>query len=237
MLYLLPNTINDESVCSDALPANVAKVASEIDGLLAESAKKGRAFLAPVTLSNGRVIRDIPIVEVGKYASQEEIEECLNKAKSGEKWALISDAGIPCVADPGSQIVKRARELGINVETIIGPCSIIMALQLSGLPGQKFTFNGYLDRDLAAFKKSLRKLESTSRGDQTTQIFMETPYRNDKVFPAILESLSDSTWLSISAALTTDEQYTETLPVKEWKKRKKFTIGKKPTIFLFTTQL
>jgi 16S rRNA (cytidine1402-2'-O)-methyltransferase len=152
----------------------------------------------------------------------------------GERWGLVSDAGLPCIADPGAKLVHRARQKGVLIQTFVGPSSILMALMLSGLPGQKFFFHGYLDKEPTKRQVQLKKMAQTAQQDQATQIFIEAPYRNKHTLEAILKSLPDQAWLCVAWDLTMPTQGVICQTIESWKKSTPPNLEKKPAIFLLS---
>lgn len=223
-LYLLPNLLDKEADHRLFLPSSVDQAVQSLNGLIAENEKEGRAYLKRF----GIPVQGFPIKLLNEHS--QEIEELLLPMKNGERWGLISDAGLPVLADPGYQLVRRARQLGIAIEAFIGPSSLILALMLSGLPAQRFAFHGYFPYEPG---QTLKKWEERSKEEKATQIFMETPYRNEKALNALISTLSDSTLLCVAWDLTMPTQGVETYPIKDWKKRLLPNIHKHPAVFLF----
>jgi 16S rRNA (cytidine1402-2'-O)-methyltransferase len=149
----------------------------------------------------------------------------------GEDSGIISEAGTPCVADPGSMVVRLAHESGIRVVPLVGPSSILLALMASGFNGQQFVFHGYLPIEKPARARRLREIEQEIVKKDQTQVFIETPYRNLQLLQAITETCRESTLLCLAISLTTPEELIITLPIREWKKKKP-DLNKKPTVFL-----
>lgn len=233
MLYLLPNLLNEEGKIEDVLPQTALDAASQMDGLFAENLKEGRRFLSHIKLSNDRKIADIPMEQICLETTKAQMEKLLEPLLVGKVWGLVSDAGLPCIADPGSLLVKLAKERGIPVKTFVGPCSFLLALQLSGLPGQSFSFHGYLSRDSAEFTKQIKALEAESKARKMTQLFMETPYRNIKTFELLLKTLHPETELSIAIDLTGKEEFVQTKTVASWRKSEQPFKSKLPAVFTF----
>lgn len=177
-LILLPNTLGDE-MPEDLLPPAVAIATARLDGLIAESDRAGRRFLS-------RYPTKKPAAQTPIALFDDPPEFLLEPVLAGEVWGVISDAGLPCLADPGSRLVRRARERGITVEAIPGPSSILLALMLSGLSAQHFTFVGYLKRERDDHIRELEEAEGT-------QLFIEAPYRNQYTLEALVETLSPDT--------------------------------------------
>jgi 16S rRNA (cytidine1402-2'-O)-methyltransferase len=159
----------------------------------------------------------------------------VKELREGQSIGLLSEAGCPAIADPGAALVEAAQLAGIRVVPMIGPSSIVLALMASGLEGQRFAFCGYLPRETEDRKKKIRELEARSRRERETQIFIETPYRNEVLLNALLEVLSDKTRLCVATDLTTETESVMTKPVKEWKSNQK-PLGKRPTVFLFLSE-
>jgi len=231
VLLLLPNLIAEHRHHELYLPQSVDKAASTIDGLIAESEKAGRRFLS--RFKTKKPAHEITLALYNKNTPDEDIDFFLEPIQEGERWGLISDSGLPCIADPGAKIVARARQLGIAIQGFVGPSSIFLALMQSGLNGQCFSFLGYLDKDLHKFKTSIRQLETESKKRRMTQIFMERPYRNRQALESLLETLNDSTLLCVACELTGQDQKIVTQTVAIWKKSPLPSIDKKNTLFLF----
>ena len=226
-LYLIPNLLGKEAPLESSLPANIDQTMSLLDGLIAESAMKGRAFLQKFKLK--RPPNQIPIAQWG-----EDIDFLLEPLLEGETWGFVSDCGLPCLADPGALLVKRAHQKGIKVEALVGPSSIYLALMLSGLPGQQFFFHGYLAKEPSKREEELKKVRQLSSQYQATQIMIEAPYRNQALFDSLLSVLDDSSLLCIAKELMTPQQWVKTQSIKKWKNEKELDIHKQATIFLFS---
>lgn len=231
-LLLFPNLLGDHRHAEVFLPSSVAKAVQTIDGLIAESDTEGRRFLK--RFETKKPAAEIPIALFNEHTPDDHLDFLLEPIVKGERWGFVTDAGLPCIADPGSKLVRRARQLGLNIQAFVGPSSILLALMLSGLPGQKFTFHGYLDRDPNLRKKSVQRMIQTSRLEGVTQMFMEAPYRNRSTLEAILAELPDEAILCAAWDLTLPTQGILSQPVLQWKKSPLPNIDKKPTIFLFT---
>lgn len=231
-LLLLPNLLGDHRHHEPFLPASIDKAIADIDGLIAESEAAGRRYLG--RFQTNKPAREIPIAVYKENASPEEIEFILKPLTEGQRWGLVSDGGIPCVADPGSRLVRRARQLGIQIQAFVGPSSITLGLMLSGLSGQRFSFHGYLDKDQAGREKQIKELETISRKEKMTQIFIEAPYRNKHLLESLVEKLSDDMWLCAAWELTMPTQGVLSQPVALWKKSPLPNLEKKNTIFLFS---
>lgn len=231
MLYLFPNLIFDEELHGNQLPVSVDTAVAQITGLIAESEKEGRRFLRRFVFASPKTFRDIPIRLLNEHSTESDKRELLKEIKQGT-WGLVSDCGMPCLADPGADLVLMARENGIAVETFAGPSSILFALVLSGLGGQHFTFHGYLPKDETQLALELRRIEKLSAKEKSTHLFIETPYRNLKMFQKLLSTLGDSSWLCVACDLSAPNQYVQTKRVSAWKKNNPPEIDKRPTVFL-----
>lgn len=224
-LILLPNLLSAEASLERSFPPALAEEAKRLSGLIAEDEKEGRAFLkrlgAPL----------VPTKTLNEHTSKKEIQELLEPLLRGERWGVISDAGLPCLADPGAELVRRARAQGIKIEVIPGPSSLFLGLMLSGLSAQRFAFHGYLPREQPALTQRLKELEKRSEREQATQLFIEAPYRNLKLLQSILAALQDKTFLCIACDLMGPEEIVLTRSIAEWKKAPLPAIDKKPTVF------
>lgn len=230
-LYLLPNTLGYRD--ASLIPSKVGEIVAQLQGVIAESQKGGRSFLSLWREDSHRV----PLAILNKQRMTQKdcdfyLEPLVNKQES---WGLISDAGLPCIADPGMFLVRRARELGIVVKGISGTCSITQALMLSGLPGQNFSFLGYLPQ---APKDRDRLIKGLISQKQKTYIFIETPYRNKYTFQAFLDVLPCHAELSVAIGLTGPEEFVDTNTIANWKTKTTSDLVykrmvKTPTVFLF----
>ena len=194
-----------------------------------ENEKAGRKFIKKITPA--KVQDSLKLNLINKFTLKEELNSFLKPIYDGFNIGLISDAGCPGVADPGSDIIKIAHELNIKVVPLVGPSSILLAIMSSGLNGQNFAFNGYLPIDKDDKKSKIKELERLSFQKNQSQIFIETPYRNNKMFEDLLKNLSDSTNLCIACDLTLKNEFVRTLSINEWGKNK-INIDKKPAIFI-----
>lgn len=226
MLTLLPNLLGGASFEERYFPSALAKVVSTLDGLIAESVPAGRSFLkAFVTKKPAHLI---PIAHLHKNIQRDEIDFFLDPIAKGQHFGLISDAGLPCLADPGYQVVKRAKERGIKVELVMGPSSLLMGLMLSGLPSQSFTFHGYLPKspnDMIAACRAMPK--------GYTHIFIEAPFRNNKVMKALLTALPPQARICLAIDLTLPTEQVITKNVAEWHKNQPLDLEGRYVLFLF----
>ncbi len=231
-LLLLPNLLGDHRHADIFLPASVSKAVVSLDGLIAESETEGRKYLRRFPTEKKAL--EIPIALFNEHSQDSEIDFLLEPIMKGERWGLVSDAGLPCIADPGSKLVWRARQKGINIQAFVGPSSITMSLMLSGLPGQKFAFHGYLDREPTKRKEQIKQLIQQSKAEQSTQIFMEAPYRNAYALEDLLNLLPSDANLCVAWDLTMPTQGVVSQSIENWKRSTSPNLDKKPAIFLFS---
>jgi len=231
MLYLLPNLLDPESRDAELLPAALASIIPTLDGLIAESEKAGRRYLKLFPALK-RPLQETPILLLNEHTDDGAAKSLLEPLKKGEIWGLVSDAGLPAIADPGATLVRLATGAGIPVRALLGPCSIIHALMLSGFSGQQFTFHGYLPKDREARQKKLKNMEKSALSEDYTQIFMEAPYRSHTLLAECLETLHESTRLAVAWDLDCPGERVIVAPVATWKTRTIPQIEKKPAIFL-----
>lgn len=230
-LLLFPNLLGDSPHHNLFLPESVDRAVRSIDGLIAESEKGGRRFLSRFKLE--APVHTYPLALYNEHTPDGDIDFFLEPIhKGGERWGLVSDCGLPCIADPGAKVVRRARALGIAIRAFSGPCSITLALMLSGMNGQRFTFNGYLPKGEEERKNSLLKIEKRAHSEMSTEIFIEAPYRNDKTLETIVETLSENTVLSIAWDLTLPTQGVHTQKIATWKKSPLPSLHKRSATFL-----
>lgn len=232
-LLLLPNLLGESKHHEIFLPSSVDKAVESIDGLIAESEQAGRRFLK--RFNTKKPAQDIPLALFNEKTPVDHIDFLLEPMMKGERWGLVSDAGLPCIADPGSKLVRRARQLGINIQAFVGPSSILMSLMLSGLPAQRFSFHGYLDKDEKGRNSQIVVLEKQARQDQSTQIFIEAPHRNQHMLQSLLSNLKEDTYLCVAWDLTLPTQGILSQPVSLWKKSPPPNLEKKAAIFLINT--
>ncbi len=235
-LILLPNLLAPASLHQRGegkahhlfLPPALDQVMSQIDGLIAESEGEGRRYLK--RFATKKKPHEMPIALLSHQSNASDIDFLLEPVVKGEKWGVLSDAGLPCLADPGSQLVIRARQLNLPIDALSGPSSITLSLILSGLPGQNFFFHGYIPKRPDERENALREWEKMR---EVTHSFIETPYRNQHTLHSCLKVLKGDTLFSIAANLTMDDEYVHTAPIREWKEDLEFFLEKKPAIFLF----
>lgn len=227
-LYLIPITLGD-SAPLEVLPISNKRAIEQIDHYIAENEKTARAFIK--RLSSGKSQSDLHFEQLNKFTEPSIIPEFLNPCLEGKDIGLMSEAGCPGVADPGADIVKIAHQKGIQVVPLVGPSSILLALMASGLNGQRFAFNGYLPIESSDRKKAIKQLEKKSREEDQAQIFMETPYRNDKMVADLIKFLRPETMLCIATDITLETEQIKTLAIGEWEGAL-WDLNKRPTIYV-----
>lgn len=227
-LYLIPTTLGDSPV-NEVLPDFTLDTCRNIDTFIVEQVRTARRFLSKIK-SNVN-IDDMTFFELNEHTKPAETTEYLMDIYSGKDIGLLSEAGTPCVADPGNIIVRAAHEQGVEIIPLVGPNSIILALMGSGFNGQNFAFHGYLPRDQKERERKLKDIENSVYRNNQTQIFIETPYRNNQMMASISKVCAPKTKVCVACNLTLPDQIIEVRDAKQWK-----TIGidihKKPAIFL-----
>lgn len=236
ILVLLPNLLNENETHPERyLPSSVYEWMQNIDGLIAESEKPARVFLKRFTYKEGKTFRDIPIRLLNEHTKEAELTDLIAPVLQGQTWGLISDAGLPCFADPGSKLVYLARQKNIRVEACVGPSSLIFSLLLSGLSAQNFHFHGYLAKTEPELQKQLVAMQKETLSFHTTQVFIETPYRCHSLFDILLRTLEPTIKLCVAADITLPTQYVMTKTVARWQKEVKPDLAKRLVVFLFGT--
>lgn len=228
-LYLIPASLG-ASPWQRTLPAEVQAIAAGISDFVVENARTARAELK--RLDHPIPLREIRIETLPKNPDRAALDALLAPALAGRNLGLMSEAGCPAVADPGALLVGRAHEMKIPVCPLVGPSSLLLALMASGLNGQSFAFHGYLPVEDGARARRLKELEAESRQVGRTQLFIETPYRNLKMYEAILAACKPETRLCIARDLTTGEEWIHTRPVSQWRKGPPPDLARHPAIFL-----
>jgi 16S rRNA (cytidine1402-2'-O)-methyltransferase len=230
-LLLLPNLLADLPHHQLFLPASVDAAVATLDGLIAESASGGRRFLS--RFQTKKPTHLMPIAVYSGEADNDTLDFLLEPIRHDrQRWGFVSDAGLPCIADPGASLVRRARLLGIPLRAFVGPSSLMLALMLSGLPGQHFAFHGYINREPAERQREIAQLERQSLQNNATQIFIEAPHRSGEMLESLLATLAPATWLCAAIELTTQQQSVVSQPVALWKKSPLPNLQKKNAIFL-----
>jgi len=227
-LYLVPTTLGDNEPL-EVLPFSVKKIVENTNHFIVENEKTARRFIKRLCPKKSQ--QDLILYSLDKYADALEVQHYLDIADQGVDVGLLSEAGVPAIADPGASVVSLAHQKDIKVVPLVGPSSILLAMMASGLNGQNFAFNGYLPIDAKERQQAIKKLEKLSREKNQSQIFIETPYRNNKMFTELLRVLTPSTKLCVAVDITLETEFIKTLEVKDWKNHKK-DFHKKPMIFI-----
>lgn len=227
-LFLIPSSLGS-SKTEEYLPNGVIGCLHSLKLFFAEDLRTARRFIRSTGYPGE--ISQLTFYELNEHTRPEEIANYPEIIREQGEAGLISEAGLPAVADPGAQLVALCHRAGIIIKPLTGPSSIMLALMASGMNGQQFTFHGYLPRDPGARKKSIRQLEVASLNTGISQIFMETPYRNQSLLKDLLGTCRDETWLTIAAGLTTEQEMIGSRPVGQWK-TKLPDIHKIPAIFI-----
>ena len=228
ILYLIPNTLGENDP-NDVLPQKVMETAKAIRHFIVEDVRTARRFLRKIDRTFP--IDDSVFFELNQHTDRSKIAPYIKPLLEGKDMGVISEAGCPAVADPGADIVALAHRKGVRVVPLVGPSSILLAQMASGFNGQSFAFVGYLPIENGERQKRLRKLEHRAKEENQTQLFIETPYRNTKLFEELLATLKGDTKISIACDITLDSEYIETRTVSEWKQKKPQDLNKRPTIF------
>ncbi len=227
-LYLVPNVLS-EGDWQNVLPAQIFTVITATKYFIVENTRTARRFLKLVNREIN--IDTLTFFELNKYTSATDLPTFLKPAEQGFNMAVISEAGCPGVADPGADVVKIAHQKGITVVPLVGPSSILLALMASGMNGQNFAFNGYLPVKPDERSREILALEKKVKTEQQTQIFIETPYRNNQLAADLVKTCSPSTLLCIAANITGENEMIVTKPIQQWKNSLP-DLHKQPVIFL-----
>ncbi len=243
ILYLIPNLLiqeveTDNNALGMSIPAPIQALTASLDYFVAENAKTTRAFLKQIAVSHplATPLQEIRIAELNVKTPSSALPALLAPLQAGRNAGLISEAGVPAVADPGANLVLLAHQHGIPVKPLTGPSSLLLALMGSGLNGQSFAFNGYLPVDAPTRQKRIRQLEERSRQEDQTQLFIETPYRNTTLLQALAQSCRSDTWITVATDLTGPRETIRTRTAGDWQQllssNQAPDLHKKPTVFL-----
>ena len=227
-LYLIPSPLGDYDP-EVVIPAPTLELLQRIGCYVVEEVRTARRYLSRAGLKGH--IQELEFHELNEHTSAAEVERLVALFEDGRDVGLVSEAGLPAVADPGSALVALCHRHGIEVVPQVGPSSLMMALMASGLNGQSFSFCGYLPAKTEERRSAIKSIEKTSQSKRQTQIFIETPYRNDAMFSDLLQSCRPSTRICIAADITMPDEFIRTKTVAEWKKENPI-IGKRPCVFL-----
>lgn len=247
ILYLVPNTLGTAELSAEPgaahpleaiIPRQVQVITAGLDYFVAENAKSTRAFLKLLGSSQAlaKPIQEIEISELNVNTPAAALPALLAPLLAGRDGGLISEAGVPAVADPGANLVRLAHQHGIQVRPLVGPSSLLLAVMASGLNGQSFAFNGYLPTDAEARSKRIRQLEDRSRKEKQTQLLIETPYRNGAMLDALAHSCQPSTLICVATDLSLPTETVRTQTAAQWQAalaaKQSPDFHKKPTVFL-----
>lgn len=226
-MLLLPNVLDPEVPWEPFLPISVKEAVLSLQGLIAESYKEGRRYLRQ--FMSPEAAAQMPLLLLSEHTRS--LNELLEPLSRGEVWGLISDGGLPSIADPGSELVFAARQKGIVIKAFPGPSSIFYALQLSGCIGQRFAFHGYLPKEEKERRSKILELEARSRKDQASQLWIEVPYRSKHMLETLLSALHPETLLCVGVSLTTPNERIASQKVKHYRKTP-FPLEKELAIFI-----
>jgi 16S rRNA (cytidine1402-2'-O)-methyltransferase len=227
-LYLIPTTLGEMNP-EDVMPQTIKRSIDFIDDYIVENDKTARKFIKSIAPDKKQA--EIRLSLLNKHTEVADYQNMIQPLLEGRNVGLMSEAGCPGVADPGAVIVKLAHEKGIQVVPLVGPSSILLAIMASGMNGQSFTFNGYLPIDANEKKSTLKQLERISLEKNQSQLFIETPYRNNKIFEDMLATLQPNTHICVACDITLPTEFIKTLTVNHWKKNK-VDLHKRPCIFI-----
>lgn len=227
ILYAIPAPLGGAAL--ETLPASAIEKVRAIRDFVAENPKTARAFLAALKMPCP--IAELSIERLDEHTPIDAAPALLAPLREGRALGLVSEAGCPAIADPGATLIDAAHKENFRVEPLIGPSSITLALMASGLEGQRFAFCGYLPREAKDRARRIREIEQRSRRERETQIFIETPYRNDALVAALLETCAPSTKLCLASDLTLASEKIRTRDVADWR-RSVLKVHKRPTVFL-----
>ena len=231
-LYLIPCPISAETEPWDVLPAANSEVIDRLDYFIVENTRSARRFLSRAGVA--RPIDTLEFRELNEHntAFEREVEALVEPLLTGRSAGVISEAGVPGVADPGAAVVAVCHRKGIRVVPLVGPSSILLALMASGLNGQSFAFNGYLPVKPPERARAIRALERRALTERQSQLFIEAPYRNDKLFTQLIEVCAPETKLTVAVDLTAPTELIRTRTVAEWRRVKAPEWNKRPAIFI-----
>jgi len=227
-LYLIPVPLGENAPLT-LIPEETRRVASRLRSFIAEEPKNARRFLK--RLGFATQLQEIEILSLNEHTLAEGLPRLIVPLLEGKSIGLMSDVGCPAVADPGAELVRMAHEHGVAVVPLTGPSAILLALMASGLNGQRFSFRGYLPADKASRIAKIRELERDSRSSDETEIFIETPYRNQHLFDSLLETCRQQTRLCLAVDLTLATEFIRTMTIQQWS-AKPPELGKRPAVFL-----
>ena len=231
ILYMIPCPISDSTAVYDVVPEANRGVIDSLDYFIVENVRSARRFLSKAGIA--RKIDELEFVELNEHTvAGAAVEAMVRPIEQGRSAGVISEAGVPGVADPGALVVEACHRRGIRVVPLVGPSSILLAMMASGLNGQSFAFNGYLPVKPPERSKALKALERRAHAEHQSQIFIEAPYRNVKLMEQMLQVCATDTRLTVACDITSPEELIRTLPIKAWRAEGVPDIAKRPTIFI-----
>lgn len=228
-LYMVPVTLGDDNL-SFVIPADVIQLVKGLEYFVVENEKSARRFLA--TVKSNKPVRELNFQLLNEHTAEKDLPELIAPLLAGHNVGMLSEAGCPGIADPGATLAALAHRKGIKVSPLVGPSSILLSLMASGFNGQQFTFLGYLPSDKAARVTKLKEIEKQSERLNETQIFIETPYRNQHMLEDILASCNANTKLCIARNVSLEAELVVSTTIAEWKKNALPDLHKQPTVFL-----
>jgi len=229
ILYLIPSWLNEHNTTAQVLPAFNVELINSIKYYIVEDLRTARRFMRQAGFTGH--FDELTFFELNKHTPQQAIDEFIKPLLAGHHIGLISEAGNPCIADPGALVTTLAHELKITIRPLVGPSSILLALIASGFNGQYFTFHGYLPIDKQERIKKIKQMEQRIYHEEQTQIFMETPFRNNQLLADLLAQCHNTTKLCIACNITAPEEKIVTQTIVQWKNTK-INLHKLPTVFL-----
>jgi 16S rRNA (cytidine1402-2'-O)-methyltransferase len=231
-LYLIPAPLSETDV-NEHIPAKIKDIVNKLKYFVVEDLRTARRYISK--LKPDTPINELNFTQLNEHTDPQTISSLLDPVIQGHDLGLLSEAGMPCIADPGEELVQTAHSVGIQVIPLTGPSSIFLALAASGLSGEKFSFEGYLPAKNPDLIKVLKKLEQQSRQDNQSKIFIETPYRSAKTFGHILNACSSDTFICVASNITSPDEFIQMRQVGEWKKNIP-DLNKKPCIFILQSK-
>lgn len=230
-LYLIPTPLSDDTAVADIAPSANNRIIDSLDYFIVENTRSARRFLSKARIA--RPIDELEFRELNEHTtSQQEVESLIKPLLAGRSAGVISEAGVPAVADPGAAVVALCHKHGIRVVPLVGPSSIIMSVMASGLNGQSFAFNGYLPVKEPERSRAVKRFEGRAMAEGQSQVFIETPYRNVKLFELLLKICAPATMLTVAADITSPAEFIRTCSIAEWRKSAAPDIAKRPAIFI-----
>ena len=231
VLYMIPCPISDQTAVYDVVPEANRRVMDSLDYFIVENIRSARRFLSKAGIS--RKIDELEFVELNEHTiAGQAVEAMVKPLLAGRSAGVISEAGVPGVADPGALVVEACHKHNIRVVPLIGPSSILLAMMASGLNGQSFAFNGYLPVKPPERSKAIKALERRAHTEQQSQIFIEAPYRNVKLMEQMLQVCAAESKLTVACDITSPEELIVTRTIAQWRKCGVPDIAKRPTIFI-----